>query len=277
MKTVGDGQRSPVVRDDIRVLVVEDIVANQEVACAILEHAGYEADVVFDGKAAIEALEARPYDLVLMDCCMPVMDGFAATRSIRAARSRAFNPEIPIIALTALAMSGDREKCLEAGMNDYMSKPVDPAKLISMIQRCLETASGRELTETDQDLAPVISASATVGTDANETTNLAGFEWPPGLLDTIIELFLEDTPKQIAELQAALRSRNNDILRTVSHKIRGSADILGTTSIAALAMAVEEAAKYGDFERTAKLTPKLVGELQELLTKLACVDAQEAS
>ena len=145
MKTIGDRQHPPVVRDDVRVLVGEDIVANQEVACAILEHAGYEADVVFDGKAAIEALGARSYDLVLMDCCMPVMDGFEATRSIRTSRSRVFNPEIPIIAVTALAMRGDREKCLEAGMNDYMSKPVDPAKLISMIQRCLDTASKRVL------------------------------------------------------------------------------------------------------------------------------------
>lgn len=242
---------------EFRILVVEDIVANQEVACAILEHAGYVADVAGDGKEAIKALKSKPYDLVLMDCCMPVMDGFAATRSIRAADSRVLNPEIPIIALTALAMSGDREKCLEAGMDDYVAKPVNPAKLVNVIERL----------KTDLE-----QASAGLRGDVAKAVS---FEWPPGLLETIIGLFLEDAPLQIAELQAALQSGDCDRLQAVSHKIRGSSDILGTTSLSTLARAVEEAAKRGNFEQLSEIVPKLVAELQRLLTDLSSVDGQE--
>lgn len=275
MKTTGDGQRQPDVHSGICILVVEDIAANQQVARAILEHAGYATDVVVDGKAAIAALESKPYDLVLMDCCMPLMDGFEATRSIRAAGSRVLNPEIPIIALTALAMSGDREKCLEAGMDGYLSKPVDPAKLISAIEGCLKTALGRRSAAAHGALSPLAADPAKADADWSETAKRTSFEWPPGLLETVIGLFLDDAPLQIAELQTALRSRDSAILRAVSHKMRGSSDILGTASISALAMAVEEAAKREDFKRAAELTPKLIEELQKLLSKLANFDAQD--
>lgn len=259
---------------EFRILVVEDIVANQEVVCAILEHAGYVTDVAVDGKEAIKALKSKPYDLVLMDCCMPVMDGFAATRAIRAADSRVLNPEIPIIALTALAMSGDREKCLEAGMDDYVSKPVNPSKLISVIER-LQTDLEQASAEAHGDAVPVSTGSAMADSDSSKVKERASFEWPPGLLETVIGLFLEDAPLQIAELQAALQSGDCDRLQAVSHKIRGSSDILGTTSLSDRARAVEEAAKCGDFEQAGEHVPKLVEELQRLLTDLATVDGLE--
>jgi PAS domain S-box-containing protein len=120
-----------------RVLLVEDNTINQTVALKMLEKLGYRADAVADGQEAISALETTPYDLVLMDVQMPVMDGFAATRAIRAGRTKVLRPALPIIAMTAHALEGDREKCLEAGMDDYVSKPVAVPALAAALERWL--------------------------------------------------------------------------------------------------------------------------------------------
>jgi len=121
----------------IRILVVEDNPVNQKVAQAMLRKMGLRADVVADGQEAINALQMIPYDLVLMDCQMPEIDGFEATRCIRLEGSKALNPGIPIIAMTALSMQGDREKCIQAGMNDFIAKPVQQRELAEVIDRWL--------------------------------------------------------------------------------------------------------------------------------------------
>ena len=120
-----------------RVLLVEDNAINQTVALKMLEKLGYRADAVADGREAISALETTPYDLVLMDVQMPVMDGFAATRAIRSGRTKAVRPDIPIIAMTAHAIEGDREKCLEAGIDDNVSKPGALPALAAALERWL--------------------------------------------------------------------------------------------------------------------------------------------
>ena len=118
-----------------RLLVAEDNVINQQVVTRVLQKVGYEIDVVADGKAAVEALEAVSYDAVLMDCQMPVMDGYEATRAIRSAALG--GARLPIIAMTANAMRGDREACLAAGMSDYLSKPIDRRLLLSKVEHWL--------------------------------------------------------------------------------------------------------------------------------------------
>jgi PAS domain S-box-containing protein len=123
----------------IRILVAEDNSVNQKVARAMLKKMGLAADVVADGQEAVNALQTTPYDLVLMDCHMPEMDGFEATRVIRQEGSKAQNPCIPIIAMTAATMQGDREKCIQAGMNDFIAKPVQQRELAKMLARWLAT------------------------------------------------------------------------------------------------------------------------------------------
>jgi two-component system sensor histidine kinase/response regulator len=240
--------------DQIRILVAEDNVPNQLVTCAILEQAGLTFEVVPDGRAAIKALESSPFDLVLMDCSMPVMDGFSATRSIRARESRVIDRNVPIIALTALAMKDDKQRCLQAGMDDYLSKPVHPPKLIAMIERHLEIDIQRESVVADHDLSG----------EARRT----GLGLDPELLEPVIEAFFEDIPKQISDLEAAIESRDCKKLGAISHKLRGSSEILGTTSISSLAFTVEQASQRGDVERATVLAPKLLAEMQRLLTEL---------
>jgi signal transduction histidine kinase len=124
-----------------RILVAEDNDINQVVTKTVLANAGYQCDIVENGKQALEALSNAAYDLVLMDCQMPEMDGFEATKRFRADEaSKTQSKSVPIIALTANAMTGDRERCLDAGMTDYLSKPIDPLKLIELIERYLTEA-----------------------------------------------------------------------------------------------------------------------------------------
>jgi CheY-like chemotaxis protein len=129
--------RSP---DSRRILVAEDNVVNQKVACRSLEKLGYRVDVAADGEAAFRAWSSGRYDLILMDCQMPIMDGYEATRKIRAREGT--DEHIPIIALTAHAMKGADNECLSAGMDDYLSKPIDRERLQEVLQRWLEDAPG---------------------------------------------------------------------------------------------------------------------------------------
>jgi CheY-like chemotaxis protein len=121
----------------IRILVAEDNPVNQKVAQAMLKKMGLRADVVANGQEAVNALQIIPYDLVLMDCQMPEMDGFEATRAIRQGGSKALNPEVPIIAMTAFTMRGDRDKCIQAGMSDFIAKPVQQEGLTALLARWL--------------------------------------------------------------------------------------------------------------------------------------------
>jgi PAS domain S-box-containing protein len=123
--------------DTVRILLAEDNPVNQRVALAMLKRLGCRTDVVANGREAVEALQNVPYDLVLMDCQMPVMDGFEATRAVRQKEAASSSPSIPIIAMTASAMQADREKCLQAGMSDFIAKPVQPGELAEMLARWL--------------------------------------------------------------------------------------------------------------------------------------------
>ncbi len=138
----------PADRKVVRILMAEDNLINQKVALRILQSRGYDADTVTDGGQAVAALKSKPYDLVLMDVQMPEMDGYEATRIIRDPESNVLDSTIPIIAMTAHAMKGDRELCLEAGMDDYISKPVKREELFSAIERQL--ARGSRLADQNQ-------------------------------------------------------------------------------------------------------------------------------
>ena len=186
----------------VRILLAEDNIANQQVAVGILKKLRLRADAVANGAEAVKALETIPYDLVLMDVQMPEMDGLEATRHIRNPQSAVRNHQIPIIAMTAHAMQGDRETCLTAGMSDYVPKPVSVQALVEALERWLplETAAAtKQATGKPKEATPVSvkESKVPVFDKAGMMARLMGDE---DLAHTVVGGFLEDIPKQIEAL-----------------------------------------------------------------------------
>jgi CheY-like chemotaxis protein/HPt (histidine-containing phosphotransfer) domain-containing protein len=226
-----------------RILVAEDDPIGQFVVKRILDQAGYVSDLVSDGKQVIDALASKNYDLVLMDCLMPQMDGFAATRLIRGSTSEALNPEIPIIALTGLTAHDDRSKCLDAGMNSMISKPVDSGILIAAIKQCL----GGTSLENEVPENPV---------------------WDDGFLNTIIDKFLAEVPQVIEDLNVAIARQDPVKLESIGHRLRGASDILEATTLSALSRALEQVGKAGNIKVASKLASELIKELNKFVAVL---------
>ncbi len=231
------------------ILVADDDVTGQLVTSRVLELAGYDVGVVADGQQVIKALESSRYDLVVMDCMMPVMDGFEATRAIRNGDSKDFDQQIPIIALTALGESDDQQKCLDAGMDAFVSKPVDTNMLITTVAQCLGRASDE-------------AVSAKQGEDQ------AGPDWDDAFMDDVIDKFLQEIPQIVASLRTAFAGNDVGALENISHRLRGSAEILGASTLATHAGTVERAAKAENNDLVTADTPKLIEELLKLTTDL---------
>lgn len=232
------------------VLVAEDDSVVQMVVGRMLEQAGYKADFVADGKEAISALESNDYDLVVMDCMMPKMDGFEATRFIRSAGSGKINPDIPVIALTGLTAKDDLLQCRQAGMNKYVNKPVDAYMLISAIDQCLGGV--------EEELSV---------SQANETP--CEPVWDDGFLSTIIDKFLAEVPQVITDLQDAIRLKDVVKLQEIGHRLRGATDILNASTLSARSLALEQSSKAGDIKLSSGLALELIKDLQKLTAALS--------
>ncbi len=203
-------------RQKIRILLAEDNVTNQKVALKTLEKLGYRADAVVDGSEAVKALEKTAYDLVLMDCQMPKMDGFEATEVIRDVKSAVRNHKIPVIAMTAHAMKGDREKCIEAGMDDYLTKPVNPKALAEMIEKWLD---GKSAVSQSSEPADGTTPAENIFDKAGLIERLMDDE---ELVKEVIEGFLEDIPHRIAALKEALERGDTPVVQRQAHTIKGA-------------------------------------------------------
>jgi two-component system, sensor histidine kinase and response regulator len=253
--TVNTIEPSPSSRRGIseaRILLAEDNPVNQEVAMAMLERLGYRADRVVNGVEALEALGKADYDLVLMDCLMPEMDGYEATRSIREGRSGARNPRVPIVAITADAMAGDRDRCFQAGMSDYISKPVELDKLAGMLERWLAAPSNGE------GLAATVSES-TAGAKAiiDEDEMLARLMGDKKLAGKVIAGFLSDTPRQLALLKKKLDEADLQGALMLAHSLKGATATLSAEALRALCFEMQEAAASKDMNQALALMPKI--------------------
>jgi len=239
-------------RDGMRILVAEDNAVNQQVAVGVLASLGYAADSVANGIEAIEATTRIQYSAILMDCQMPEMDGYEATRRIRLREEG--GPHIPIIALTADAVSDARAKSLAAGMNDYVSKPINADELASVLERW--TAASRA----QPALAELEHPPNAEPLDQVALGNLRKLEEAtPGLLKKVAELFLRDTPIGLERLKDAVRSEDAATLGRLAHTIKGSAGNMGARGMAAICAEVEAHAAAGDF----KSAPTRVYELDQ--------------
>ena len=247
-----------------RVLLAEDNLVNQEVASAMLQRIGVTTKIANNGQEALELLQQESFDLVLMDCQMPIMDGFDATACIRQRETKRGLPALPIVALTANAISGDREHCLAQGMSDYLSKPFSQEQLHQLLARWLPERSAQsdqnaELTTADPVIPNVTQisgaaagASATaIEIDQQVIRQLR--ELREGLLPRLIELFREGSPPLLSQIEAALNQQNADMLYKTAHNLKNSAANLGLIELAAACRDCEAGARQGSLLQAEQL------------------------
>ncbi|AQS39001.1 PAS domain S-box [Shewanella psychrophila] len=287
--------------DDMRVLLVEDNYVNQLVAVGILEDFNLNVVVAENGLQAVNRLKNAvdmPFSLVLMDCLMPEMDGYQATSEIRGGNAGEENKDIAIVAMTANAMMGDREKCIDAGMNDYLPKPIDPDKLLDRLIHWLPQSESDEtnlnLGGSDPDASSKASDSdicaiADTETDPVPAINIEEHKpvkesikvdkaiWDKeallkrsmgkeSLFNAIVNLFIEDMPKRIVSLFEANEAGDLDQLRQISHTIKGVVANLSGSQLQECAARVEQAAKDHDLDRIRAELPELKSRYEELIS-----------
>jgi two-component system, sensor histidine kinase and response regulator len=228
------------MRPQVRVLLAEDNLVNQKVALAMLKRAGYQADVASNGLEAVEAMKERQYDLVFMDVQMPEMNGYEATQKIRQLELR-LGRRTPIIAMTANAMQGDREKCLEAGMDDYIAKPVTGEQIQTVLSKWVKDNMNKATHErdaADELVAKSIEPRALNARVWSELQELMGEALPD-----LVEAFLEDSPARIKELRAGAREHDREKVVRTTHSLKSSCANLGATTLSSLCKNVEHAAR----------------------------------
>ncbi|HEX5229654.1 MAG TPA: PAS domain S-box protein [Bryobacteraceae bacterium] len=247
----------------VRILVAEDNAINRDVALAQLQKLGIGADAVANGEEAVAAVERGGYDLVLMDCQMPVLDGFEATRRIRGSARAA----IPIVAVTADAMPSDQERCLREGMNDYIAKPVDVNRLSAVLARWLP-GSGTPQRAPDVTAQPPMQAPAPSGVTFNRDALLERLMGDQQLGCIVVNGFLRDAASQLANLQERLRRADASGTRLQAHALKGASATVGAENLRALALAIEQAGKAGNLDHCAELLPQVNEELERFKSEV---------
>ncbi len=258
-----------------RVLVADDNETNQMVVVRMLRKLGLQSDVAANGKEAVDAVQLIPYDLVLMDCQMPEMDGFSATRSIRRAES-ADGTHVPIIAVTANAMRGDREKCIAAGMDDYLAKPIKLEDLDDVLRRWIQIPvpgePGAEHAPPPGNKAPDDSIDASVLAELRGGDE----EGAAGFLITLIDKFLQEAPERLGSLRDAVLQGDTEAVIRSAHGLKGSAGVMGAKTMAALCMNLEEQGRAGSTGEAAGILSRLENEFDRVRTTLEAERATSA-
>ena len=243
------------LRRSLKVLLAEDNAVNQRVATAMLRKRGHQVDVVDDGVAAVEAVRSRRYDVVLMDVQMPGLDGLAATRQIRA---DGFG-SLRIIALTAHATTDDRDRCREAGMNDFLSKPFQPYDLFRMVEEC-----GPEASLSAEPPQP--EAQEPVDIQAfRKTMDEAGVE---GIVEEILRSFLLESPERIRRLQDAVASGDTEEVRKAAHALKSSSSAIGARGLSRLLQRAENAGRNGEPGDPEELMAGILDQYQAVVHQL---------
>jgi CheY-like chemotaxis protein len=245
---------TPPSRRHLHVLLAEDNPVNQKLAVRLLEKQGHRVTVAATGGEALTALEREAFDLVLMDVQMPELDGLEATARIRA-REQGTGRRVPIIAMTAHAMKGDRERCLEAGMDAYVSKPIQPLDLVAAMRRVVPSV---ERTEAE----PVVVEAPNSPLDMAQALNRVGRD--VDLLRELVGVFLDSYPAQLAELREALARQDSPGVRRMAHTIRGAAGNFGAGEACAAAERLEAMGRAGELADA----PAACAALEEALDRL---------
>jgi CheY-like chemotaxis protein len=238
----------------LHVLLAEDNVVNQRLAASLLERRGHRVTIAANGREAVTACERNGFDVVLMDVQMPEMGGFEATQAIRA-REGVAGKRVPIIAMTAHAMKGDRERCLAAGMDEYLTKPLDPRQLCALVESI--TA----------DRPPVQVAALP---DISDRV-LARVGGDRELLAEISRLFVDDAPRHLEQIRQAIDDRNGESLRRAAHGLKGAAANFDADDVVSAARTLEEIGSSGDFARQEAAWRAVSIETDRLIARLRAV------
>ncbi len=251
-----------------RVLVVEDNPSNQKVAAGVLEKLGIAVDIVNNGELAVSALETDEYDLVLMDCQMPVMDGYEAARIIRSDRSNVLNHEVPVVAVTANAMREDQQRCIDAGMDGYLIKPIDPARLTEAFFQFLPESCHPLATEmqTEGHQPSVESDGSQTVADLEEHPDLPVFDRgtmsrrmldDEELVRSVAETFLEDMTDQLNQLKALVNAEDLSGITALAHRMKGASATVSGMMLSELARRLEVFGKAEDLSAIIRQLPLL--------------------
>jgi CheY-like chemotaxis protein len=243
-----------------RILLVEDNPVNREVAVGMLESLGCRIDAAENGWLAIEAMNVATYDAVLMDCQMPIMDGLTATAEIRRREQTSGAARVPVIALTANAMEGDRERCLAAGMDDFLSKPFTQQQLATLLRRWLALRALPEAERRDLSRVPLI--------DAGVLRNIAALA-KPALLNSMIDLYLEHSPSLIRAIETAAANLQADVLSQAVHTLKSSTANLGGSRLALAARECEALLREGGITQAAPMVQRIHREHQDFCAALS--------
>jgi two-component system, sensor histidine kinase and response regulator len=253
----------------LRVLVAEDNPTNQKLVSALLDQQGHHVSIVNNGRLAVERAAREPFDLILMDVQMPEMSGLEATAAIREAE-RPTGRHIPIVALTARAMAGDREQCLAAGMDAYVSKPVRADELVSAID---SITSGRApaATSPDTPAPPPDTKDKKKGRPVERSALLAGFGGRGDLVKDVIDVFLTDAPVMLTRLNEAALASNAVDLAAAAHAIKGSAGLFSRGEAYDDARALELRARDGDISAADRACRDIQLSVSRLMSELESI------
>jgi len=273
---------SPEIRDRVRILLVEDNLVNRQVEIRMIDRIGYKADQANNGRLALEKLAEADYDLILMDCQMPEVDGYTATREIRRREDTARHTAI--IGVTAHALPGDREECLRAGMDDYIAKPVMPEDLAAMIDKWVEIIERpRDLPPKPLSLEASIEAagkgsraSTTVVLDEAVLADLREYQSPgePDFVTELIGIFGEDLTSRLAQISAGLQAGDAKRVREAAHALKGASGELGARRMREICERLELSAAQGSIADAPAMARELEDEAVQVRAALAihCVE-----
>ena len=242
------------------ILLVEDNLINQQVALGILQIHGYSVAVANHGREALEAHAQGAFDLILMDCHMPEMDGFEATMEIRRLEESSIGKHVPIIALTANAMAHDREQCLNAGMDDHLSKPFSQQTILAMLERWMPQAASTQ--SQAAELAARATAKAAEVLDRRVLDQLSNVRTngKPEMLARVINLYLVESPKLIQKLKHAAGAGDAPQIERSAHSLRSCSANLGANTLSRYCEDIEASARRADTEEARKILAKIETE-----------------
>jgi CheY-like chemotaxis protein len=258
-------------RQPLRVLLAEDNPVNQEVALRLLERRGHSVIVAENGRQALTAIGRHKFDLVLMDVQMPEMGGLEATQLIRE-KEKSTGEHLPILAMTAHAMQGDRERCIAAGMDGYLAKPIDPKSFLQTVEGISQRAAQSETAPKDAE------ARAERGDGRRALDAKALLEWFSGnrkLLRNIVKAFRDDCPRMMERIRGALAANNANLLAEGAHALKGSVGNFGPTAALDATREMEKIARQGKLDGAWELYATLEDEIALLLPALHAIGAQK--